>query len=60
MPDRNPAALRIAVARLIPDALPKFDTHRAEAVNQARDEFGLLPGRHFAVHASRPTPKGPS
>lgn len=50
MPDRNPAALRVAVARLNPEALPKFDTHWAEAMNQARDEFSLLPGRHFVDH----------
>jgi hypothetical protein len=50
MPDRSPAALRIAVARLSPEALPKFDTHWAEAMNQARDEFSLLPGRHFVDH----------
>ncbi|MFI2036138.1 hypothetical protein ACH470_15985 [Streptomyces bottropensis] len=30
MPDRNPAALRVAVARLGPEALPRFDTHWAE------------------------------
>ncbi|MFJ9381953.1 DUF6247 family protein [Streptomyces sp. NPDC101455] len=50
MPDRNPAALRVAVARLSPEALPRFDTHWAEAMNQARDEFSLLPGRHFVDH----------
>ncbi|MEV7385935.1 DUF6247 family protein [Streptomyces sp. NPDC091215] len=50
VPDRNPAALRVAVARLSPDALPRFDAHWAEAMNQARDEFSPLPCRHFVDH----------
>jgi hypothetical protein len=50
MPDKSPAALRISVARLDPDALPTFDAHWGEAMAQARDEYSLLPGRHFVDH----------
>ncbi|MFR9798694.1 hypothetical protein ACL02U_22780 [Streptomyces sp. MS06] len=48
-PDKSPAALRVAVARLSAEALPRFDTHRAEAMNQARDAFSLLSGRHSSI-----------
>ncbi|WP_230396637.1 DUF6247 family protein [Streptomyces blattellae] len=47
---KHTAALRIAVARLDPEALSKFDAHWTESMAQARDEFSLLPGRHFIDH----------
>ncbi|WP_369380395.1 DUF6247 family protein [Streptomyces sp. cg36] len=50
MPDKTPAALRVAVARLAPEALPKFDTHWATAIGQARDEYSLTPARGFTEH----------
>ncbi|MFB7516339.1 DUF6247 family protein [Streptomyces sp. NPDC056144] len=50
MPEKTPAALRVAVARLDSAALPRFDAHWTEAMAQARDEFSLLPGRHFVDH----------
>lgn len=50
MPDKTPEALRIAVIRLAPDALPKFDRHWAEAADKMRDERRLLPGRQFVEH----------
>lgn len=50
MPEKSPAALRIAVARLDPEALPTFDAHWTDAMVQARDEYSLLPGRHFVDH----------
>jgi hypothetical protein len=50
MPERTPAALRVAVGRLAPDALARFDAHWAAAIGQARDEYSLLPGRHFTEH----------
>ncbi|MFJ6633779.1 DUF6247 family protein [Streptomyces sp. NPDC091376] len=50
MPAKTPAALRVAVARIDPDVLPRFDADWATAMNQARDEYSLLPGRHFTEH----------
>ncbi|WP_420160387.1 DUF6247 family protein [Nocardiopsis sp. CNT-189] len=50
MPEKTPAALRIAVARLAPEAVAKFDSHWASAMEQARQEYSLLPGRQFVEH----------
>ncbi|TLQ45509.1 DUF6247 family protein [Streptomyces marianii] len=50
MPAKTPAALRAAVARLDSEALPRFDSDWASAMDQARDQFSLLPGRHFTEH----------
>ncbi|WP_017536697.1 MULTISPECIES: DUF6247 family protein [Nocardiopsis] len=50
MPDKTPEALRLAVIRLAPDALAKFDRHWAEAADRMRDERSLLPGHQFVEH----------
>ncbi|WP_017625227.1 DUF6247 family protein [Nocardiopsis chromatogenes] len=47
VPEKTPEALRIAVIRLAPDALSKFDAHWAETADRMRDERSLLPGRQF-------------
>jgi hypothetical protein len=48
MPDKNPAALRVAVTRLDPaNALPQFDKHWEEATRETRDSFTLTPCRAF-------------
>ncbi|HET9898628.1 MAG TPA: DUF2637 domain-containing protein [Streptosporangiaceae bacterium] len=44
MPEREPAALRAAVARLDPAALPKFEADWTTAIARTRDEYSLLPG----------------
>src|SRR5215472_2152534 len=50
LPEREPAALRAAVARLNPAALAKFEADWTAATAPARDEYSLLPARHFADH----------
>ncbi len=50
MPDKTPAALRIAVAQLAPDAVATFDEHWRTAMEQARSQYSLLPGRAFVEH----------
>jgi hypothetical protein len=50
LPDRNPAALRTAVARIDPAALAKFEADWTAATSRARDEYSLLPTRHFVEH----------
>jgi len=51
MPEKTPAALRVAVTRLDPtNALPQFDQHWDEATREARDTFTLTPCRAFLEH----------
>ncbi|MFC7220761.1 DUF6247 family protein [Streptomyces polyrhachis] len=50
LPEKTPAALRIAVGRLDPDALATFDQQWHEAMCQARDEYTLTPPRAFVEH----------
>jgi len=50
MPEREPAALRAAVARLAPGALAKFETDWTTATARARDEYSLLPTWYFVEH----------
>jgi hypothetical protein len=50
LPERNPAALRAAVAQLDPAALAKFETDWAAATTRARDEYSMLPARYFVEH----------
>lgn len=50
LPERDPAALRVAVARLDPAALGKFEADWTAATARARDEYSLLPTRYFVEH----------
>lgn len=50
MPDKTPAALRIAVAQLDPARVSAFDAHWTRAMTQARDEYTLTPPRAFVEH----------
>lgn len=50
LPERDPAALRAAVARLDPMALTKFEADWTAATARARDEYSLLPARYFVEH----------
>lgn len=50
LPEREPAALRAAVARLDPAALPRFEADWTAATARARDEYSLLPARYFVEH----------
>lgn len=50
LPDRSPVALRAAVAQLDPAALAKFEADWTAATARARDEYSLLPARHFVEH----------
>lgn len=50
LPERNPAALREAVARLDPSALAKFEADWTAATARAREEYSLLPARYFVEH----------
>ncbi len=50
LPAREPAALRVAVARLDPAALARFEADWTAATVRARDEYSLLPARYFAEH----------
>ena len=47
LPRRDPVALREAVAQLDASALPKFEADWTTATAQARDEYSLMPPRHF-------------
>ena len=63
LPDREPAAIRAAVARLDPAALARFEAGWTAATARARDEYSLLPARYFVEHwfnwvaGARPHPK---
>src|ERR1700744_2487760 len=50
LPDREPAAIRAAVARLDPVALARFEAGWTAATARARDEYGLIPARDFVQH----------
>jgi Family of unknown function (DUF6247) len=50
LPERDPAALRVAVARLDPAALAKFEADWTAATARARDEYSLLPARYFVEY----------
>ncbi|MFI1941496.1 DUF6247 family protein [Streptomyces purpureus] len=50
MPEKTPAALRVAVARLDSGVLHAFDQQWDEAMRQARDEYTLTPPRAFVEH----------
>lgn len=47
MPERTPRAVRAAVARLDPAVLPRFEAEWTAATAKARDEYSILPVRHF-------------
>src|ERR1700761_5085554 len=47
LPEREPAAIRAAVARLDPADLAKFQADWTAATARARDEYSLLPARYF-------------
>ena len=47
LPEREPAALRAAVARLDPAALERFEADWTAATARARDEYSMLPARYF-------------
>jgi hypothetical protein len=50
LPEREPAAIRAAVAHLDPGALAKFESDWTAATARARDEYSLLPARYFVEH----------
>ncbi|GAA1907331.1 hypothetical protein GCM10009716_16590 [Streptomyces sodiiphilus] len=50
MPEKTPAALRVAVGRLDPAVLAVFDQQWDEAMRQARDEYTFTPPRAFVEH----------
>src|ERR1700742_3725293 len=50
LPEREPAAIRAAVARLDPAALARFEADWTAATARARDEYSLLPARYFVEH----------
>jgi hypothetical protein len=50
LPDREPAAIRAAVARLDLAALARFEAGWTAATARARDEYSLLPARYFVEH----------
>jgi hypothetical protein len=50
LPERDPAALRAAVARLDVAALAKFESDWTAATARARDEYSLMPARYFVEH----------
>jgi hypothetical protein len=50
LPEREPAAIRAAVARLDPGALARFEADWTAATARARDEYSLLPARYFVEH----------
>jgi hypothetical protein len=49
-PEREPAAIRAAVARLDPAALARFEADWTAATARTRDEYSLLPARYFVEH----------
>ena len=46
-PERTPVAVRAAVARLDVTVLPRFEAEWTAATAQARDEYSVMPVRHF-------------
>ena len=46
-PERTPVAVRTAVARLDVTVLPRFEAEWTAATAQARDEYSVMPVRHF-------------
>ena len=50
LPERDPAALRAAVAKLDTAALAKSESDWTAATAQARDEYRLMPARYFVEH----------
>jgi hypothetical protein len=50
LPEREPAAIRAAVARLDLGALARFEADWTAATARARDEYSLLPARYFVEH----------
>jgi hypothetical protein len=50
LPERDPAALRAAVARLDVLALARFESDWTAATARARDEYSLMPARYFVEH----------
>ncbi|MGH3274299.1 MAG: DUF6247 family protein, partial [Streptosporangiaceae bacterium] len=50
LPERDPAALRAAVAKLDTAALAKFESGWTAATARARDEYSLMPARYFVEH----------
>jgi hypothetical protein len=50
LPERVPAALRTAVAKLDTGALAKFESDWTAAMAQVRDEYSLMPARYFVEH----------
>jgi hypothetical protein len=46
-PERTPVAVRAAVARLDVTVLPRFEAEWTAATAQARDEYSIMPVRHF-------------
>jgi hypothetical protein len=50
LPERDPAALRGAVAALDVAALAKFESDWTAATARARDEYSLMPARYFVEH----------
>jgi hypothetical protein len=50
LPERDPVALRAAVAQLDVAALAKFEADWTAATARARDEYSLLPPRYFVEH----------
>jgi hypothetical protein len=50
LPEREPAVIRAAVARLDPAALARFEADWTAATARARDEYSLLPARYFVEH----------
>jgi hypothetical protein len=49
-PEKTPAAIRAAVARLDQDALARFEADWEAAIGKARDEYSILPVRHLIEH----------
>lgn len=50
LPERDPAAIRAAVAQINVAALTKFEADWTAATARARDEYSLLPARYFVEH----------
>jgi hypothetical protein len=50
LPEREPGAIRAAVARLDLAALARFEADWTAATARARDEYSLLPTRYFVEH----------
>jgi Family of unknown function (DUF6247) len=50
LPEREPAAIRAAVARLDPGALARFEADWTAATARARDEYSLLLAKYFVEH----------